>query len=251
MSNILEILNLYLKYGKKEILHDISFFLTEGEVLALIGPSGGGKSTLLRAIALLKYPHKGNIIFKGKGVYSSGNSIPKKIEKDYQRSIGIVFQELNLWPHLSAIENITLPLIRGLGMNEKEARVRANELLERLSLEQFADVNPPNLSVGQQQRCAIARTLAQEPDILLLDEITSALDPELVSSILCLIKEIAIESNRTMIVVTHEMDFAKKVCDRIAFLENGCLIEIAGAKEVFEHIYKSRIRDFLVKVEPV
>lgn len=244
MNYLLEIQHLNFKYHKKMILQDISFTLNKGEIIAIIGPSGAGKSTLLRSIAMLTPPNEGKIIFRDKLIYSSRDSIRKQDILNYKRAVGIVFQELYLWPHLTVIENIILPLVQGKGMKEHEAKAKAEDLLVKLSLESFAKQYPMKLSVGQQQRCAIARTLAMDPAILLLDEITSALDPELVASILKLIKDIAANPNRTLLVVTHEMEFAKKASDRIIYLEGGKLIAIGTFSELSNNV-DSRIARFL------
>lgn len=245
MDNLLEIQHLVFHYHKKQVLNDISFTLGRGEVLAIIGPSGSGKSTLLKAIAMVTPPTKAEIIYCGKTVFSSKNSISKQDLYEYKRSIGMVFQELYLWPNLSVMRNVTLPLVYGKGLTESDANCKAEAILNRLSLIEFANQYPNKLSVGQQQRCAIARTLATDPEILLLDEITSALDPELVSSILDLIKTIASDPNRTLIIVTHEMEFAKKVCHRIGYIDNGKLVAIGTPAELCHSNIDDRLRRYL------
>jgi polar amino acid transport system ATP-binding protein len=245
MSDLLEIRKLCFYYHKKRILYDISFTMKKGEVLAIIGPSGAGKSTLLRAVAMLTPPTKGEVIFRGRTIFSSSNSIRKQDFLDYKGSVGMVFQELYLWPHLTVMQNITLPLVQGKGVKEDQARGKAEAILDKLSLTGFANQYPNKLSVGQQQRCAIARTLAMDPEILLLDEITSALDPELVGSILELIKDIATDPGRTLLVVTHEMEFAKKVSHRIGYIDGGNLIALGTPAELSAPDIDPRISRYL------
>lgn len=245
VNSLLEVQHLHFHYRKKLILHDISFALRRGEVVAIIGPSGAGKSTLLKALVMLIQPSQGEIVFRDRTVFSSNAIIQKKDLLNYRRSVGMVFQELHLWPHLTAIENILLPLIRGKGMKKEQARAKAEDILRKLSIEEFANQYPSKLSVGQKQRCAIARTLAMDLEIILLDEITSALDPELVYSILELIKDIATDPDRTLLIVTHEMEFAKKVSHRIGFIDAGKLIALGTPLELCEPDVDPRVSRYL------
>ena len=242
---LLEIQNLSFSYHRKRVLHDVSFSLHRGEVVSIIGPSGSGKSTLLRSLALLARPTNGAILFQGRTVFSSSHPVRKEQQREYTNALGIVFQQLYLWPHMTAIENVILPLVRGLGVGHELARHTARNLLTQLGLESVMSQYPQKLSVGQQQRCAIARTLVMEPTILLLDEITSALDPELVVSIQALIREIASEPNRTLLIVTHEMEFASRVSDRIGFLDGGELTAIGTPAELSAVTVNSRILSFI------
>jgi polar amino acid transport system ATP-binding protein len=221
VTPVLELRNLDFMYQHKPILRDVCFSLAEGEVMAVVGPSGAGKSTLLKAIALLAMPSSGEILYQGNVVFAPRAIISKSLSAEYKRAVGLVFQQLHLWPHLTVLQNVTLPLTRGKGLDEQEARAKSIAMLDRLAMSDLANQFPSRLSVGQQQRCAIARTLAIDPTILLLDEITSALDPELVSSIQSLIKDIASESGRSLLVVTHQIDFAQAISHRILYLRDG------------------------------
>lgn len=245
MSVLLEIENLHFSYHRREVLRSISLTLRKGEVVALIGPSGAGKSTLLRALALLDRPTHGTIRYAGRLVFSALGEHSHADLLAYRKDVGLVFQELHLWPHMTAMENITLPLCRAKGLTEAEARAKAESLLDTLSLADCASAYPGKLSVGQQQRCAIARTLAMEPSIILLDEITSALDPELVASMLTLIREIASDPQRTLIVVTHEIPFAVGISRRIGYLEDGELLAVAPAPELRNASQYPRIARFI------
>ena len=244
MDDLLEIQHLNFQYHKKHILYDISFTLRKGEVIAIIGPSGSGKSTLLKALAMITPPSKAEIVYRGKTIFSSKDSVSKQDFYEYKCSVGMVFQELYLWPHLSVVENIMLPLVKGRNIGESLAKDKAMNTLAKLSLEKFANQHPNKLSVGQQQRCAIARTLVMDPAILFLDEITSALDPELVAGILELIKNIATDSSKTLLVVTHEMKFAKDIAHRIGYLENGRMCTIGKPDEIFDENINPRIAKF-------
>ena len=225
MPCFFELKEIFFNYdNQKDIIQNLSLKLNKGTLLSIIGPSGSGKSTILRLISLLNFPNRGNIYFEEQCVFSKNKKVSKKLLNYYKSQIGMVFQELFLWPHLTVIQNIMLPQIKGINKSADKAKKYSIKILEDLSLLEYSEAYPDNLSVGQKQRCAIARTLAMDPKLLLLDEITSALDPELVISIMNTLKKIVLDSKRTVILVTHEMNFAKKMSDEIAYLKNGKLI---------------------------
>ncbi len=241
MSEILRIENLHKYFGKLHVLKGIDLTVEKGEVLVVIGPSGSGKSTLLRCINHLEDYQDGRIYFEGK-------LVDKKTDLNRVRSkIGMVFQQFNLFPHLSVLENLTLAPVKVLGMDEKEAQEKARKLLERVGLLDKIDSYPSKLSGGQQQRVAIARALMMDPDIMLFDEPTSALDPELVYEVLEVMKYLA-ESGMTMIVVTHEMGFAKEVADRVMFMNDGIIVEEAPPDEFFSNPKNERTKEFLKRI---
>ena len=229
-------------FGDKHVLKDINLEIEKGEVVALIGPSGSGKSTLIRCIDYLEEPTSGSIYIDGKDITKAGKDIDK-----IRQSIGMVFQHFNLFPHKTVLENITLaPVLTGK-LSKNEAEKKAIELLKTMDLLDKKDVYPNSLSGGQKQRIAIARALAMDPEIMLFDEATSALDPEMVGEVLNVMKDLA-ETGMTMIVVTHEMAFAKQVADRVIFMADGEIIEENSATELFENPQHPRTRDFLSKV---
>jgi polar amino acid transport system ATP-binding protein len=240
-------------FGSKEVLKDINLEVREGEVLALIGPSGSGKSTLLRCMNQLEEINGGAIHLFGTrlGFVEKNDKLYQLREKDVAKQrlpTGMVFQQFNLFPHLSVYENITLsPKIAKLN-GKAEIRERAMYLLDRVGLADFKDAYPQSLSGGQQQRVAIARALAMNPKIMLFDEPTSALDPELVGEVLGVMQALA-ETGMTMVVVTHEMEFARNVCDRIAFMEGGHIVEIGPPNDLLDRPQSGRLRDFLAHVE--
>lgn len=247
--NILEVKNLSKKYKNVEVIKDISFNVKEGETLVILGASGSGKSTLLRCINNLEKINSGNIIINGeKMIKEYKNSIPIYNDKEVLNKInldtGMVFQDFNLFPHLSVRENITEALIYVLKKEKKEADKIANELLEKMDLINKADFYPCNLSGGQKQRVSIARCLAINPKIICMDEPTSALDPELIGEVLKVIKKLAREK-RTMVIVTHEIKFAEEVADRIIFMDNGKIVEEGTPNEVIRNPKEKRTRDFL------
>lgn len=239
---MIEIKNLYKNFGDLKVLNNISATIKEGEVVAIIGPSGSGKSTFLRCLNLLEEPTSGEIIFEGKSIISDKNDINLLRQK-----MGMVFQQFNLFPHLTVLENITIAPVKVKKLPQNEAQSIALNLLKRIGLEDKANCYPQNLSGGQKQRIAIARALAMSPDVLLFDEPTSALDPEMVGEVLDVMKGLAREG-MTMVVVTHEMGFAKEVADRVFFMDNGSIIEEGTAEEVFEKPKNQRTKDFLAKL---
>lgn len=239
---MIEVKNLYKKFGDLEVLNNITTNINKGEVLVIIGPSGSGKSTFLRCLNLLEEPTSGEIIFEGKSITSKNNDINLQRQK-----MGMVFQQFNLFPHLTVLENITIAPIKVKGMAKEEADSIGLKLLKRIGLEDKANTYPQNLSGGQKQRIAIARALAMSPDVLLFDEPTSALDPEMVGEVLDVMKNLAKEG-MTMIVVTHEMGFAKEVADRVFFMDNGSIIEEGTADDIFKTPKNQRTKEFLAKL---
>lgn len=239
---LLEVKDLKKYYGDNKVLDGISTEIHQGEVVTIIGPSGSGKSTFLRSLNLLEVPTGGQILFEGVDITD-----PKVDINRHRQKIGMVFQQFNLFPHKTVRENIMLaPVTLGL-MKQEEARKRAEDLLERIGLQEKADTYPNMLSGGQKQRVAIVRSLMMNPDVMLFDEPTSALDPEMVGEVLSLMKELA-ESGMTMVVVTHEMRFAKEVSTRVVFIDEGKIQEENSPKEFFEQPKNPRLCDFLSKV---
>ena len=233
---------LHKSFGDLEVLRGIDLTVAEHEVVCLIGASGSGKSTLLRCINILEPIGAGRVFLEGEEITARGvdtNAV--------RRRIGIVFQAYNLFPHMSVVDNVTLAPRKVLGLSKDDARVRALELLDRFGLDEKADQYPDRLSGGQQQRVAIVRALAMQPDLLLLDEITSALDPELVAEVLDVIRELA-ESGMTMIIATHEMGFAGDIADRVCFLEQGQILEQGPPSQLFGDPQEPRTREFLQRV---
>ena len=249
MKTILKIENLYKSFADTLVLQDISFEVSKGEVLCLIGPSGSGKTTLVRCINFLESRDSGNIYLEDKllGYDQKNGKLIKqneyKISKD-RSEIGMVFQKFNLFPHLTAIENISIGPKKVLGKNSQIAEEEATKLLERVKLGDKRLSYPSQLSGGQQQRVAIARALAMKPKLMLFDEPTSALDPETVGEVLEVIKELT-NSGITMIIVTHEMGFAREVADRIIMMDEGKIVEIGSADEIFNKSKNPRTRSFL------
>ena len=241
-ETILSIKDLHKSFGKNEVLKGIDLDVHKGEVIAIIGPSGSGKSTFLRTMNLLEVPTKGTIHFEGVDITDKSNDIFKMREK-----MGMVFQQFNLFLNMSVVDNITLSTIKTKGIDKASAQKKAYELLEKVGLRDKADANPQSLSGGQQQRIAIARGLAMDPDVLLFDEPTSALDPEMVGEVLGVMQDLA-KSGMTMVIVTHEMGFAREVADRVIFMDGGHIIEEGTPGEVFEHTKEERTKDFLSKV---
>ncbi len=239
---LLETKELRKDFGGNQVLRGISTQICQGEVVAIIGPSGCGKSTFLRSLNLLEKPTGGSVIFEGKEITAPGVDVNKIRQK-----IGMVFQQFNLFANLSIQDNITLaPVKLGL-MGKEEADKRALDLLARVGLPAKANAYPSMLSGGQKQRIAIARSLAMNPDVMLFDEPTSALDPEMVGEVLELMKELA-KDGMTMVVVTHEMGFAKEVASRVMFINEGMICEENEPQEFFSHPKNQRLRDFLAKV---
>lgn len=239
---VIRIERLNKHFGDKHVLKDINLEIEKGEVVALIGPSGSGKSTLIRCIDYLEEPTSGSIYIDGKDITKAGKDIDK-----IRQSIGMVFQHFNLFPHKTVLENITLaPVLTGK-LSKNEAEKKAIELLKTMDLLDKKDVYPNSLSGGQKQRIAIARALAMDPEIMLFDEATSALDPEMVGEVLNVMKYLA-EAGMTMIVVTHEMAFAKQVADRVIFMADGEIVEENSAVDLFENPENPRTKEFLSKV---
>lgn len=234
--------NLHKSFGKNEVLKGINEHIKKGEVVVIIGPSGSGKSTFLRCLNLLEVPSEGEITFEGKNITDKKENINKIREK-----MGMVFQQFNLFPHKTVLENLCLAPINVKGLSKEEAKNRAMELLNRVGLSDKASAYPNSLSGGQKQRIAIARALCMEPDVMLFDEPTSALDPEMVGEVLSVMKSLANEG-MTMIIVTHEMGFAKEVGDRILFMDEGKIMESGTPEEIFLNAKNQRTIDFLSKV---
>ncbi|TJX67623.1 amino acid ABC transporter ATP-binding protein [Soehngenia saccharolytica] len=239
---MIDIVNLNKSFGELNVLKDINVSINKGEVVVVIGPSGSGKSTFLRCINLLEQPTSGDIIFQGNSILGKELDIEK-----YRQKIGMVFQQFNLFNNKTVIENITLAPIKVKNMSKAEAEDIAMKLLKRINLEDKKDEYPNKLSGGQKQRVAIARALAMKPDAILFDEPTSALDPEMVGEVLELMKELAIEG-MTMIVVTHEMSFAREVASRVIFMDEGEIIEDSSPEEIFTNPKNQRTKTFLNKI---
>jgi glutamine transport system ATP-binding protein len=229
-------------FGDLEVLKDINLSIEEGEVVTIIGPSGSGKSTLLRCLNLLEEVTAGEVIANGENLTDKNVNINKVRE-----NIGMVFQHFNLFPHLTIIDNITLAPVQLNKMTKEEAGKTALELLDRVGLKDKAKAKPDQLSGGQKQRVAIARALAMKPDVMLFDEPTSALDPEMVGEVLNVMKQLA-QEGMTMVIVTHEMGFAREVSDRVIFMDGGYIVEQGKPEEIFGNPQNERTRDFLNKV---
>ncbi|MGF7400317.1 amino acid ABC transporter ATP-binding protein [Thermoanaerobacterium thermosaccharolyticum] len=234
--------NLHKNFGNLEVLKGVSLEVKKGEVLVIIGPSGSGKSTILRCINLLEEPTKGDIYIEGEKINDKKADINKIRQK-----VGMVFQHFNLFPNMTAIANITLAPVKVKKMDKKDAEDIAIKLLKKVGLGDKRDSYPVKLSGGQKQRLAIARALAMQPDVMLFDEPTSALDPEMVKEVLNVMKELANEG-MTMIVVTHEMGFAREVADRVIFVDDGVIVEEGTPREVFENPKSPRTKEFFSKI---
>ena len=234
--------NLHKSFGKNDVLKGINEHINKGEVVVVIGPSGSAKSTFLRCLNLLEVPTEGEIIFEGNDITDKKNDINKLRQK-----MGMVFQQFNLFPHKTVLENITISPIKVKGINKEEANKKAMELLKMVGLVDKAEAYPSSLSGGQKQRIAIARALAMEPDVMLFDEPTSALDPEMVGEVLGVMKDLA-KGGMTMVIVTHEMGFAKEVGDRVLFMDGGVIVEQGTPEEIFNNPKNPRTIDFLSKV---
>lgn len=238
-ETLLEVKNLVKSFGKLQVLKGVSLNVQKGDIIAIIGPSGCGKSTFIRHLNLLEKPDQGEILFKGKSI------LGKDVESSRIREqIGMVFQQFNLFKNLNAIENIMLAPVTLGKLSKKEAEEKAIELLERVGLSEYAKHYPSKLSGGQQQRVAIARAMAMNPEILLFDEPTSALDPEMVGEVLKIIRDLA-NSGMTMLIVTHEMNFARNVSNRVLFFSEGNIREEGSPKDLFENPKDERLKDFL------
>ena len=242
MDNILEIRHLRKTFGVNEVLKDINFSVSKGEVVCIIGASGSGKSTLLRCLNLLEYPTSGEILYHGRNILEGkmNNSV-------YRAKLGMVFQHFNLFNNLSVLDNCVIGQVKVLKKDVKSARKTAMEYLELVGMSQFIKAKPHQISGGQKQRVAIARALSMEPEALLFDEPTSALDPELVGEVLKVMKNLA-RSGLTMLVVTHEMGFAREVANRVMFMDSGVIVEDDVPEVIFNNPANERTRMFLRRV---
>ena len=239
-GNVLfEIKDLQKKFGSLTVFDGLSETICKGDVVVIIGPSGGGKSTFIRCLNLLEQPTAGKIYFEGEDITGKGFDVNR-----HRQKVGMVFQQFNLFNNLTVLENITISLTKVKKQSEEESEEKALKLLKRVGLEDKANAYPSQLSGGQKQRIAIVRALAMEPDVLLFDEPTSALDPEMVGEVLDVMKNLA-QQGMTMVVVTHEMAFAKEVSDRVVFMDQGVILEQGSPKEVFGNPKEPRTREFL------
>jgi ABC-type polar amino acid transport system ATPase subunit len=238
---ILSVEGLKKSYGKLDVLKDINCEIAEGEVVCVIGPSGSGKSTMLRCLNMLEMPDGGRMELHGNEIFGGGKTHDLDV---LRREVGMVFQSFNLFPHMSATENVSIAQVRVRGRSRKEADERSVELLGKVGLEDKVDEYPDRLSGGQQQRVAIARALAMDPEVMLFDEVTSALDPELVKGVLDVMRELA-DSGMTMVVVTHEMNFAREVADRVLFMDQGYIVEQGRPDDVLGNPSEARTKKFL------
>lgn len=242
MEKILEIKNLKKSYGKNEVLKGIDLDVGKGEVVTIIGSSGSGKSTLLRCVNHLEKPDGGEIVYRGKNVLTPGYDLPK-----YRAHLGMVFQQFNLFNNMNVLENCITGQTTVLKRSKEEAKKIALENLNKVGMEKYIDAKPTQLSGGQKQRVAIARALSMDPDVMLFDEPTSALDPEMVGEVLKTIKDLA-HTGLTMIIVTHEMAFAKDVSDRVIFMDQGVIAEEDTPQEIFMNPKEERTREFLARI---
>lgn len=257
---LIEVEDLHKSFGSLHVLRGVNTVIKKGEVVVVIGPSGGGKSTFLRCLNLLETPTSGRIWFGGEEIVSGGSfqkdgtdlrlgHHAREVNRNrYRSDMGMVFQRFNLFPHMTVLENIMMAPKMIRGVSEEAARAKAMELLARVGLPEKALAYPQQLSGGQMQRIAIVRALAMEPRVMLFDEPTSALDPEMVGEVLSVMKELA-SNHMTMVVVTHEMNFAKEVADRILFLEGGNILEEGSPEQLFENPQQDRTKEFLAKVK--
>ncbi|MBP2622704.1 amino acid ABC transporter ATP-binding protein [Streptococcus oricebi] len=239
---LLKVDQLHKSFGNNEVLKGIDLEIARGEVVVIIGPSGSGKSTLLRSLNGLEEASQGRVIFEGLDITDKENDLFAMREK-----MGMVFQQFNLFPNMTVLNNITLSPIKTKGQTREEAEEKAYDLLDKVGLPDKAKAYPRSLSGGQQQRIAIARGLAMDPDVLLFDEPTSALDPEMVGEVLTVMQDLA-KSGMTMVIVTHEMGFAREVADRVIFMDGGVIVEDGSPQAVFEETKEERTRNFLSQV---
>ena len=239
MDEILRLEHLEKTFGTHQVLRDISFSVNKGDVISIIGSSGSGKSTMLRCVNLLEEPTSGKIIFEGKDIAGKELNLSQ-----YRARVGMVFQQFNLFNNMNALENCVCPQLTVLHRKREEAEKIARDYLERVGMSAYCNARPAQLSGGQKQRVAIARTLSMNPDIILFDEPTSALDPEMVGEVLDVMKRLAKEGF-TMLVVTHEMAFARDVSSRVIFMDGGVILEDAAPEEIFNHPKEPRTREFL------
>ena len=238
---IVRIEHLNKSFDDTKVLRDVNLDVWPGEVVVVLGPSGSGKSTMLRCINLLETPTAGHILIEDKEITGTKKTDVNMLRRD----LGMVFQGFNLFPHMTALENVMVGQVKVLKRPKEEARAEALKQLEAVGLADRADYKPPQLSGGQQQRVAIARSVAMHPKVILFDEPTSALDPELVRDVLNVMRDLALHSGMTMIVVTHEMGFARDVADRVVFMEGGVVVEQGLPEEVFDHPKTQRTKEFL------
>lgn len=241
-ETLIKVCDLKKAFGKVNVLKGINIEIKKGEVVVIIGPSGCGKSTFLRTLNLLEEPTDGHIYFKDVDITDENTNINL-----HRRKMGMVFQQFNLFPHMTILKNMTIAPMKLLKLSKQEAEERAIKLLEKVGLADRANSYPSQLSGGQKQRVAIVRALCMEPEVMLFDEPTSALDPEMVGEVLSVIKDLA-KDGMTMAVVTHEMGFAKEVADRVIFIEDGVIMEEGTPEEIFGNPKSPRLRDFLSKV---
>ena len=242
-NQILQVSHLSKSFGSHEVLRDIDFTVNKGDVTSIIGASGSGKSTLLRCINLLEQPTAGQILYHGENVAAPGFNAPA-----YRSHVGMVFQSFNLFNNMSVLDNCMVGQVKVLKRSKEEARERAMQYLEKVGMAPYIQAKPRQMSGGQKQRVAIARALALHPDILCFDEPTSALDPELTGEVLRVLRKLA-DRKTTMIIVTHEMHFARDVADRIMFMDGGVVVEQGPARELIEHPKEERTRRFLAHYE--
>lgn len=239
---LIQVQNLGKKFGDMEVLKDISVDIYKGDVVCVIGPSGSGKSTFLRCLNRLEEPSGGHILFEGADIVDKKTDIDK-----HRQKMGMVFQQFNLFPHMTILKNLTIAPVKLQGKSEKEAKEQALKLLHKVGLADRADAYPNQLSGGQKQRIAIVRALCMNPDVMLFDEPTSALDPEMVGEVLTVMRELA-EEKMTMVVVTHEMGFAREVATRVMFMDGGYFLEENEPGEFFDNPKNDRLKLFLSKV---
>ena len=241
-SHLVELRDVSKSFGDNLVLDGVSLRVAKGEAIVIAGPSGSGKSTMLRCVNGLETVDSGDVVFDGKSVAKAGKELSK-----LRADIGMVFQQFNLFPHMSVLDNVTLAPFRVKGLDKAAAQKRGHELLERVGIAEKADQYPAELSGGQQQRVAIARALAMDPKLMLFDEPTSALDPEMIREVLDVMRDLA-RTGMTMLVVTHEMGFAREVCDRLVFIDEGKIVEEAPPEEFFSHTKSQRAKDFVDKI---
>lgn len=241
-DNVIEVKHLQKFFDQNEVLKDIDFSVSRGEVVCVIGASGSGKSTLLRCINLLETPTRGEILFHGRNIQDGSVPLSK-----YRTKVGMVFQQFNLFNNLNVLENCVVGQMKVLGRDRRHAEKNAKEFLDKVGMLEFIHAKPAQISGGQKQRVAIARALAMEPEVLLFDEPTSALDPEMVGEVLNVMKELA-KSGLTMLVVTHEMAFARDVAQRVVFMDKGVIVEDSTPQVMFDSPKHERTREFLARI---
>ena len=241
MSEVFSVTHLVKKFGENEVLKDINMTVSQGEIVSIIGSSGSGKSTLLRCLNLLETPTSGDILYHRENIRDKGFSVPK-----YRAKVGMVFQQFNLFNNMTVLENCVAGQVKVLKKNRTDAEKTAKEYLNTVGMLQFINAKPKQISGGQKQRAAIARALSMNPEAILFDEPTSALDPEMVGEVLTVMKGL-VHTGLTMLVVTHEMGFAKEVSDRVVFMDGGVIAEEGAPDIIFGHPEKERTRDFLAR----